>query len=355
MAAATMYVTPAGAGTKAGNDWANAMGLAEFETDFEGAAEAGDIYYLAGGTYTLTNNLLSTRNGSQTSPISVIGVTVGTSNEPPIASDWATGDGRPLIASGTYIFGGNDYTGLYNLRTTGTAAYLFRLDSYSLFVNCKATNTNSGDGIYCGGAYSRVIGCECSSTTGTAFDLSGSSSTLLQGCYAHDSATGVTIAPYSTLVMCIAETCTTGISLASNNGNFIVNCTIDNCTTGVSATTSYAGAFLNNIISNNTSGASWTTEQKTNHWDYNNWYGNTGDVSNVTKGNNALAVDPQFTNAAGGDFSIGTNLKAAGFPGAFPGGLSTGYLDVGAVQRQEAAGAAGGLLVHPGMAGGMRG
>ena len=37
----------------------------------------------------------------------------------------------------------------------------------------------------------------------------------------------------------------------------------------------------------------------------------------------------------GHDFSIGTNLKAQGFPGAFPGGLTTGYTDIGAAQRQE--------------------
>lgn len=38
----------------------------------------------------------------------------------------------------------------------------------------------------------------------------------------------------------------------------------------------------------------------------------------------------------GRNFAIGTNLKALGFPGAFQAGLSTGYLDIGAVQRQEA-------------------
>ena len=33
MAAATMYVTPAGAGVKDGTTWAKAFGYAEFETD----------------------------------------------------------------------------------------------------------------------------------------------------------------------------------------------------------------------------------------------------------------------------------------------------------------------------------
>lgn len=44
----------------------------------------------------------------------------------------------------------------------------------------------------------------------------------------------------------------------------------------------------------------------------------------------------------GFNFAVGTNMKAVAFPGAFPGANTTGYLDIGAVQRQEAAAAGGG-------------
>ncbi len=37
----------------------------------------------------------------------------------------------------------------------------------------------------------------------------------------------------------------------------------------------------------------------------------------------------------GHNFSVGAALKATGYPGTFPGGLTTGYIDIGAVQRQE--------------------
>jgi hypothetical protein len=40
----------------------------------------------------------------------------------------------------------------------------------------------------------------------------------------------------------------------------------------------------------------------------------------------------------GHNFAVGTNLKATGFPGEFPGSTTTGYLDIGAVQREEPAG-----------------
>ena len=44
----------------------------------------------------------------------------------------------------------------------------------------------------------------------------------------------------------------------------------------------------------------------------------------------------------GADFTPGTNLKAAAYPGVFPGGYSTGYTDTGAVQRVEPAAGGGG-------------
>ena len=74
MAAATMYVTVAGAGDKSGSTWGNAMGLGEWETDVEATAEAGDIYYLEAGTYTLTNAFSTALDGTDVAPIKIIGV-----------------------------------------------------------------------------------------------------------------------------------------------------------------------------------------------------------------------------------------------------------------------------------------
>jgi hypothetical protein len=68
-----------------------------------------------------------------------------------------------------------------------------------------------------------------------------------------------------------------------------------------------------------------------------NWYGNANGAADV-----ALSANP-FTNAGGGVFTLnstaggGAALKAAGFPGVTPAG--TGYLDIGALQSQAAAGA----------------
>ncbi len=56
-----------------------------------------------------------------------------------------------------------------------------------------------------------------------------------------------------------------------------------------------------------------------------------------------LTVDP-FVDGDNGNFSLNTTAgggaacRAAGFPGVFPGGTTTGYLDIGAVQHQDSGG-----------------
>lgn len=89
---------------------------------------------------------------------------------------------------------------------------------------------------------------------------------------------------------------------------------------------------------------------------YNCFYLSSGsnNVSGLTTNATEITTDPLFTNPGTGDFTLGLTspAKAAAVPGTFLGG-SIGYLDMGAVQRQEPSGA--GLMVHPGMLGGMRG
>lgn len=49
-----------------------------------------------------------------------------------------------------------------------------------------------------------------------------------------------------------------------------------------------------------------------------------------------------------------TNMKAAGYPGVLPGGIGTGYMDIGALQQLAGAGTTG-ILYHPGLDGGVGG
>jgi hypothetical protein len=61
-------------------------------------------------------------------------------------------------------------------------------------------------------------------------------------------------------------------------------------------------------------------------------------------------TNPTYTNSGSADFSIGTNLKALGYPtgGVGPSATTTTYTDPGAAQRQEpSGGSAGARLVGP--------
>lgn len=51
----------------------------------------------------------------------------------------------------------------------------------------------------------------------------------------------------------------------------------------------------------------------------------------------STATDKVYQITIGQNFAVGTTLKATGFPGIFPGGYTTGYVDIGAAQRQEPA------------------
>lgn len=81
-------------------------------------------------------------------------------------------------------------------------------------------------------------------------------------------------------------------------------------------------------------------------------------ISTTTNANDTLNItipagpgtdtttDKVYQITIGHNFAVGTNMKAVGFPGAFTGSNSTGYTDIGAVQRQEqASGGSGGFII----------
>ena len=310
MAASTMYVTVAGAGTKEGNDWDNAMGYAEWESDMEGSAEAGDVYYVAGGTYTLTSNL-GCLAGATENPVKIIGVNSGTTNEGAniVAADYATGDNRPLIACGaSYYMGANaSYLEWQNFRATGSSTTVAYSGTYSLWVNCKAFNSSAAANrdAFSGSSYVQYVSCEGISTAGFAMD-NGTGQTCIY-CYFHDSNVGADIGTANQFFGCVFDTCTTGYNFYLHG--VVVNCTFYNCTTGISGSTNYKGVLINNIFDACTTGATFTNSEEGNFFDYNVW-DNTTDITNCSKGIHDITGDPGLTNPASGDFTLGDGSNA---------------------------------------------
>lgn len=144
----------------------------------------------------------------------------------------------------------------------------------------------------------------------------------------------------------------------TTRGGVIVNNTVvGNSGDGLQiANTSISGVLIaNNIFASNTGyGVSLTitaVSALARNWVFvgNNFYSNTsGPYTPVDLGSlNESTADPQFTDSANGDYSIGTNLKAKGHPEGgtrYVGKYSTtySYIDPGAAQRQEPAGGSSG-------------
>jgi hypothetical protein len=141
----------------------------------------------------------------------------------------------------------------------------------------------------------------------------------------------------------------------ATSSTIVINCTFFTCGVDSIRTNSAAGSLTicNNVFDTaggyhiNCSAGAFAGAQI-----FNNSYraSTSGDLGNIYEshqvGNVTESVSP-FTNAAGGDFTLlSTALsKAAGFPGALENSSLIGYLDLGALQRQEAGGGGGSTRV----------
>lgn len=109
-------------------------------------------------------------------------------------------------------------------------------------------------------------------------------------------------------------------------------------------------SWIRNCVSYGNGAKGFSKTGSTNEWMFNcAAAGNTtGQIDHSTAYQiNCITTDltgNPFTNAPSGDFSLnntagqGAILRAAGFPGVFPDGTTTGYLDIGAAQHQDSGG-----------------
>jgi len=211
--------------------------------------------------------------------------------------------------------------------------------------------------------------CKAINCTGTAFNIAA------WYCHAVSCGSG-----FSAGWACIADGCTTGFggpavgSIAINGVNgfytagggtgYYISCVAyNNSQRGFFLEYARGGFFAYNCIAygNGTYGFQAGTQSGEgtiiNCAAGSNTSGATSGFTSTTvyaPGLVALTANP-FTNAAGGDFSLnntaggGAACRAAGFPGVFPNGTTTSYLDIGAVQHQDSGGSGGmGVLIGTG-------
>ncbi len=309
---------------------------------------AGNTHWIKSGTYTLGGALSIAAAGSAALPINLTGYITNRTTV-------TNGTDRPTIAGGTnaMAFAGINWKIKNIIFTTTHTNGVNPGTNYLIIENCKITQSGAANkyGIYVTGSYIRIINNEIISTSGYGIGCGGNYVRIL-GNYIHDSNIGIytltgvhVIAAFN-----IIDTMATGGILNGatyDNQTFWYN-TIYGAETpaagsyGLSLADGESMFIFGNIIYGWETPITLTANALNNYMDYNVLYNNTNAVNNITLGPNDIATNPTFTDAPNGNFTVGTNMKAKAFPGTFPGGLSTGYLDIGAVQRVEPAASGGG-------------
>lgn len=318
-------------------------GTSSDDAFFENAV-AGNKFYIKNGSYTLGVQVTLTATGGTQKPIVIEGYNSSRGDHP-------VGANRPTLDAGAVPFTTAANWDIYNIIFTGTASTAVLVPgANSKHVNLKVSNTSGTAGRF--GAtinaadlfFSR---CEFVSTAGSGVRVIANANFSIIGCYFHDSDMGLAYNTGATssghVINCIFDTCATNavhINTANTAANHFYGNTFYGAETpagtGINMITGVTDVrLLNNIFYGFTTAVSHADTQSVGHDNFNNYYNNTTDCTNWTKGPNTIALNPNFTNGAGGDFSVGTNMKAVGMPALFPGGLSTGYVDIGAVQRKE--------------------
>jgi len=342
---------------------------------------AGNYVWIKGGTYTLSSKVPFPTPGNTTS--GYIGYEGYTTTR-------GARDGRPIITSSTsgltLFQGPNNYNRLTHLKFTHTGA----TRGSAIYPDASAGHSANDcvfDDLVFDGCYSafleynnitnaKIIGCELANCTDVVVSIV--SGFEMQGCYFHGNAKENIYLSYGSAIVLVQDTIfnggTYGIRYTLNSGFSAIQIQVENCTfynqssNGISiAETTYSANLqvVNSIFYNMLYGittactvgvfANLRAYFRKNAFGsmtsgfYQNFTGGIGDVT--------LSGDP-FTSKSTGDFSLnntagaGAACRAAGFPGAFPGGTTTGYLDIGAAQHQDSGG--GGLMIPGGLRGGIR-
>ncbi len=343
-------------------------------------AAGGDTIAVQTGTYTITSAITLTQSNLL---IQGFGVTAGDNGTPPLITTATNSIANINTASANA--GVLTFQNLHLSSTAGTrGSGIWQFSAHGstqwwVFIGCLfdgfGTAVDSSNGTPDDVGYIGLVGCEVKNTT-TGYGVSMSSGgkvLVIDGCYFHGNINDVSTAAeasflrrsifagasgtgaiFMTLNYAIGvDSCVIynaagyglGIgsvsqSLTVANSIFYGNNQAINLPSSSSVFTGAAAASRNNAYGNNTNPST-------------NWPGSPGDI--------ALSADP-FVSGSGGNFALnstaggGTACKQAGYPGVFGGGLTTGYPDVGAAQGSSGGGGGvTGILVAPGMGGGIRG
>ena len=302
---------------------------------FEAAPDGTQHWLKDDGSYTLTEAIVMANDGSGALPMWLTGynTTRGDGIEDPA--------NVARIAAGAFSFQFDNNYRISDIEITGTAAAVLRSDNSSKFHRLKVTNTS--------GTSDRIalqlltdsyaIRCLGESTNGRGIQVGNVG--LVKFCEVVDSDQGFRLLGDTDISFCTVSGCNSGV-WGWNDTNGITNCTIYNNTRGIHGGNANATDWeiLNNIINDNTTGIDFGNSTTDTHWylDGNNLEGNgTKFAGTAPPSYNELTLDPEFVDAAGGDFQVGENMQGAA-QGYWWGSATDLDLNVGAAQNKAAGG-----------------
>jgi len=306
-------------------------------------------------TMTLTGAISLAKSGTAIAPITIDAYQITRGDNPEEAN-------RLEIAAGANSTNFNQFWRFKNIIGTTTSAGGFRVDVGCTFENSKITNnsvTANRPAFNTNDADVQIIECEGISTNGRAFNIVDSGA-YLNSCHAHSSDIGFNITAFRVDVLNSASKGNnTGVvfSATGDSGSFTGG-VITNNGTGIStAVGTRLLRILSNILNGNTTGLLAGDNLKSSVLDYNLW-NNTTDISgDAVKGTHSVTASPNMTDPTNEDYTLSSGSPAldAGVTISTKVGANGVYkMNCGPDQDSNVVGG-GGLLVHPGMGGGMRG
>jgi len=269
--------------------------LNALEDPFFEMVPAGSRIWIS-GTHSASGavNVAST-NSTATSPTRVQGYAS-------IRGDKPIGSTRPTIAMGSSVFTAGQFQIFDYVMFSGTGVNVFVTGTGTTNKYLKSLNSSTAAGRNAiATANSTILFCEATSQNGVAIAITNNSRPYY--CYAHDSDIGYLVSGNNCAVIaCLSAnniTAAIDITGSTTNTTSILGNTLYGSESKVGvgiriAATSAGVSIFNNIIYGFVTGISKTTQQDSNIVDYNDFFNNTTDVSNIEKGRNDIALDPQF-------------------------------------------------------------
>jgi len=287
--------------------------LASVATDawWDALIDGSKVYFQA-GTHALPNSI-STTSGTAAAPITVEGFTTTLGDRPRTS--------RPVLDTNTSGMAVQDFWIFRNLEIENnsvSATYCFQIGEHNVLEDVKVHAKNAGDGLIASSSNgaNKFVRCEFISTNGDGFE-SGNPNHCFIGCI-FDGGTGsyganLSVAPtggnFCNFTACIFKNGGTGgVFIASTSTNYsFERCLFYNNTTyglRIAGSTFAELIVLNCAFIGNGTGISFNATQEANFIDYNLYFGNTTNLSNVTQGAHDIIADMIMTDPGNDDFSI---------------------------------------------------